>query len=126
MHSRLFLFLAILVGFQARADNLDTDSTKKVLLDKTWAVEEFDGPGHYYWAWNSDGTVCLRLHDETGDCDDTGSWTMNDGRICYELGWWGKADGMISECLRVSEPDQDRYEALLDNGLTLFKFSVLQ
>ena len=126
VHLRLVFLFALLVGFQARADNLDADSTKKVVLDKTWTVEEFDGPGNFYWTWNSDGTLCLRLHGETGNCDDTGHWTMKDGRVCYELGWWGKADGMNSECFRVSKLNQNRYGAFFDSGLTFFKFAVPQ
>ncbi len=72
IHPRLVLVFAVLVGVQARADKLDAEVTKKIPLDETWAVQEFDGPGHFYWTWNSDGTLCLRLHEETGDCDDTG------------------------------------------------------
>ena len=45
--------------------------------------------------------------------------------FAYELGWWGQADGMKSECFRISALDLDRQEALFDTGLTFFKFAVL-
>ena len=81
-HSRLVSVSALLLGLQASADKFDAGATKKIFLDKTWAVEEFDGPGHFYWTRNSNGTLCLRLHDGTGNCDDTGHWIMQDGCIC--------------------------------------------
>ena len=47
IHPRLVLVFAVLEGVQARADNLDAEVTKKILLDETWEVQEFDGPGHF-------------------------------------------------------------------------------
>ena len=85
--------------------------------------EKAYGPGENYWEWKADGSVCLRLFEKTGSCDDVGRWKLEANRICYELGWWGVP--VTSLCFHISEPTTGRYEAADDNKVRVFEFSVL-
>ena len=118
-------FIAPLAVTSVAADTLDTDSAKQV-LDRTWVQNNSAGPGEHYWAWKPDGTVCVRLYDaKQPNCDDVGQWTLEAGRVCYEIGWWSGGQADKSGCFRIAQPSNTRYQAVRDNGVSLFQFSVL-
>ncbi len=103
------------------AEPLDADSVKKVLVDRIWVQKKRAGPGENYWEWKADGSVCLRLFDKTGSCDDAGRWKLEADRICYEMGWWYWKSG----CVRISKLTAGWYEAVNDQKVRLFRFTVL-
>lgn len=119
--------LAPLALAPAAAQMLDADSTKKLLVGETWEQPSMAGPGKSYWSWHRDGTLCIRLFDTTQkSCDDTGKWTLDAGRVCYQLGWWSVSDSQDkSGCFRVSNLDGGAHAAIRDDGITMFEFSTL-
>jgi len=126
---RLLAFPLLLLlpcsGSQA-APPLGAEAAKRLISDHTWQQQQAHGPGKVYWSWKADGTVCLRTDDETGKCADTGRWTLEGNRMCYELTWWGAASGRKSACFRIVDRDKGLFEAVQDNGLTLFEFSLVR
>lgn len=115
---------ALLTALPVAAAPLDGKATRSLTADQTWQVKNMRGPGSSYWAWKSDESVCLRLTDKAGKCDDTGRWKIEGDRLCYELSWWGAANGVKSACVSVSEKAKGSFAAVQDNGLTLFEFSL--
>jgi len=124
--SFLISFFALLAGFQAAAATLDAKAARSLISDRMWQQKAGSGPGYNYWSWKSDGSVCLRTDAKSGKCADTGRWKLDAERLCYELTWWGASIGRKSACLRISDQGRGRYEALQDNGLTFFEFSVVK
>ncbi len=118
-------FIAPLAVAPAAADTLDSDSAKKV-LNRTWVQNNSGGPGAHYWTWKPDGTVCIRVYDaKQPNCDDVGQWTLEAGRVCYEIGWWSGGQADKSGCFRIAQPSNTRYQAVRDDGVPLFQFSML-
>ena len=111
---------------EATAATLDAEAVKLLVTDRTWQQPQAHGSGQLYWSWKSDGTVCLRTEDKVSKCADTGRWTLGGNRMCYELTWWGASSGRKSACFRIDDQGNGRYEAIQDNGLSLFQFSVLR
>ena len=109
------------------AETLNADGVKKVLVGKIWAEKRLAGPGENYWVWKADGSVCVRSFEKTGSCDAVGRWKLEADRVCYKLIWWVGHSGETSKCVRTSEPTTGRYkyEALDDNNVPVFKFTVL-
>ena len=125
----LSTLLALLPGFsslQAIAANLDATAAKPLVNDRMWQQPQAHGSGQLFWAWKSDGTACLRTDGKTSKCADTGKWKLEGDRLCYELTWWGKSSGRNSACFRINDHGKGQYEAIQDNGITLFEFSVLE
>lgn len=116
------LVTAMALATPAAAETLDADAARKLTSDRTWRQKPPSGPGHNYWTWKADGSVCLRLEDKRGKCADSGSWKLEGGRLCYELTWWAKSYGMNAACFRIARAGEGRFEALQDNGLPLFSF----
>ena len=119
-----FVILSLCVDQQAAAETLGAEMAKNLVSGHTWVRKPTNAVAVSYWSWKSDGTVCLRLFDKQGKCDDTGRWKMDGERVCYELGWWGGTWGIKSACFRVSDLGKGRYEALEDNGIVQFEFTV--
>ena len=117
---------ALCAGLQAADATLDAKAAKSLISGHTWRQPQPHGNAILHWSWNSDGSVCLRTEGATGKCADTGRWKLDGGRLCYDLTWWGKSIGRDSACFRISDKGGKRYEALQDNGLTLFEFSVIE
>jgi len=119
------LTLGVLANSPAEAQTLDGTAVEKLALQGTWAAENDWGN----WSWSEDNTVCLRLADQSGDCADTGTWTVNGDVMCYELTWWGKAYDVRENCFTVNSLGDDRYEALYHGGAmvsTFIHFKVLE
>jgi hypothetical protein len=110
----------------AKAVTLDADAAKGVTSDRVWQVKKPRGPGHDFWSWKSDGSVCVRLGENTGKCADTGRWTLQAEKVCYQLSWWGEVHGLKSTCFRISEQGKGRYVWLTDNAIPIHEFSVLK
>ncbi len=129
IYSRLLIqflisFFTLCASFQAAAVTLDAKAAKSLISDRMWTQNSQVGPGLRYWSWKSDGSVCLRTESKTSKCADKGRWKLDSGRLCYELEWGGASMGVKSACFRISDQKEGLYEALQDNGFTLFKFSV--
>ncbi len=107
------------------AETLNADGVKKILVGKIWAQKGIAGPGENYWEWKADGSVCVRLFEKTGSCDDVGPWKLEADRVCYKLEWWGGYAGDTPKCVRISEPTTGRYETLDDNNVPVIEFTVL-
>ncbi len=105
---------------------LDAKAAKGLTADRMWQIKKPRGPGHDYWSWKSDGSVCVRLGEKTGKCADTGRWKLDGARLCYELTWWGETHGMKSSCFRILDQGQGRYAWLSDNEFTSQEFSVVK
>ena len=121
----LMLTLGLLANSPAEAQALNGTAVQRLALQGTWAAEDAE---FGYWSWGADNTVCFRLHNQTGDCADTGTWRINDDVMCYELTWWGKSIGIRTNCFTVHVLGDDRYEALYHGGAmvsTFIHFGVL-
>ena len=121
----LIVMFALCTGTQAAAANLDAKAAKRLISGRIWQQNSRDGPGLNFWSWAPDGSVCLRTQRKNGKCADTGRWKLDGNRLCYDLEWGGLTHGAKSGCFRISEKGKGLYEALQDNGLTLFEFSVV-
>ena len=110
----------------ASAATLDAKATKILVSDRMWQQKTSSGPNYRYWSWKSDGSICLRADDKTDKCGDTGHWKLDAERVCYDLRWGGLTYGVKSACFRITDQGKGRYQALQDNGLTLFEFTVRQ
>jgi len=120
------LTLAPGVARTATANVLEASAAKALITDRTWQQQQAHGPGKLYWTWKSDGSACLRIDDGQGKCTDTGKWKLEGNRMCYELTWWGATVGRKSACFRITDKGKNQFEAVQDNGLPLFEFSVPQ
>jgi len=120
----LIPFLTLCASLPAAAATLDAKAARSLISDRMWQQKAPAGPGYNYWSWKSDGSVCLRTDGKNSKCADTGSWKLDGDRLCYKLTWWGASIGRKSACFRISDQGQGRYEALQDNGLTFFTFSL--
>ena len=121
----LMLMLGLLASSPAEAQALNGAAVQKLALQGTWVAER---TGWGYWSWGADNTVCLRLLNETEDCADTGTWTINGDVMCYELTWWGEAYDVRINCFTVHAVGDDRYETLYYGGAmvsTFIHFRVL-
>jgi hypothetical protein len=127
--SRAFVLAAMAVFLisaaqHAEAGALDAAAVKNLVSGHTWQVK-FGSGVVAFWSWKSDGTLCPR-QDKDGDCVDNGTWKLDGGRLCYELTYLGGSEGWKSNCLRIVDHGQGRYEALQDNGLTFWEFAVAE
>lgn len=122
----LVSFYALCASFPAAAKTLDATAVRSLVSDRIWQQKARSGPGLKYWSWTSDGWVCLRIEDKNGKCADTGRWKLDTDRLCYDLKWGGASLGVKSSCFRISDKGNGLYEALQDNGLTFFEFSVVK
>jgi len=122
----LISFFALCAGFQVAAATLDANAARNLISDRLWQQPQAHGSGQIYWSWKSDGSVCLRTEDKNSKCADTGHWKLEGNRVCYDLTWWGASMGRKSACFRITDKEKGPYEALQDNGFTLFKFSVVK
>jgi hypothetical protein len=120
----VFALAAVLLPSQIAAATLDGKAAGRLLSGRDMASKNIGGEGFFYWTWNADGSVCMRLQEENGKCVDTGTWKIERDRVCYAFTWWGKSDGWGANCFRVSEGAKGYYEAIQDNGMRLFEFTV--
>ena len=121
----LMLTLGLLANSPAEAQALNGTAIQKLALQGTWAAEDAE---FGYWSWGADNTVCLRLLNQTGDCADTGTWTINGDVMCYELTWWGDGADIRINCFTVRALGDGRYETLYHGGAmvsTFIHFRVL-
>lgn len=121
----LVLTLGLLPISSAEAQALDGEAIQKLALQSTWVAENAEFGN---WSWGADNTVCLRLSNQSGDCADTGTWTINGDAMCYELTWWGESGGIRINCITVHALGDGHYEALYHGGAmvsTFIHFRVL-
>lgn len=107
------------------ADTLDAKTLSGLVSGHTWQEVNSVGGGYLYWAWNPDGSVCLR-QEATGSCMDTGRWKLDGDSVCYELSWWGKSGGYNARCNRVASKGDGRYQMIPVDGVTTFDFTILK
>ena len=122
----MILLFAPCAGLQAAATTLDAKAANNLISDRVWRQQAAHGPGMIFWSWKSDGSVCLRTDEADTKCADTGRWTLENDRMCYELTWWGASMGRKSACFRIVDKGKNHFEALQDTGFTLFEFSVVK
>jgi len=120
----VFVLAAVLLPSQIAAATLDGKAAGNLLSGRDMASKNVAGEGFYYWTWNADGSVCMRLQEKNGKCADTGTWKVERDRVCYAFTWWGKSSGFAANCFRISEDAKGHYEAIQDNGMRLFEFTV--
>jgi hypothetical protein len=121
----LLSFCALCTASQAFAETLDAKAARSLVADRVWQWKVPHG-GYNYWSWKGDGSVCFQLEARNAKCADTGTWTLDGGRLCYELTWWGGSVGRKVACFRISDHGKGQYEAVSDNGLTFMDFSVVE
>jgi hypothetical protein len=107
------------------AATLDAKAARNVISGHTLQIK-FTSGTVAFWSWGSDGSLCPRASDKDSDCIDKGTWKLDGKRVCYELTWLGETEGFKSHCFRVADHGQGHYEALSDNGLTFWEFSVVE
>ena len=122
----MILLFAPCAGLQAAATTLDAKAANNLISDRVWRQQAAHGPGMIFWSWKSDGSVCLRTDEADTKCADSGRWTLENDRMCYELTWWGASMGRKSACFRIVDKGKNHFEALQDTGFTLFEFSVIK
>ena len=107
----------------ATAEELNADETQELLFRGPWQIQT--GGETNYFLWNSDGTLCVKMYDPNADnCDDSGTWTRNGAKVCYELPWWGKGVDLHDLCFNVAKTEAESYEALDGLGLPALYFSL--
>lgn len=121
----LALASAAIAG-DAQGKVLDAKAAKSLVSGRMWQAPIIGGPGHYYWSWKADGSVCLRQNQTTGKCLDTGTWKLKGNRLCYELTWYGEGLGLKSRCLRIVDEGTGLYGELEESGVATLKFSLVE
>lgn len=117
--------LAMVMAGQSGAADLGADAVSGLVGGTTWSAQVLDTQAAS-WDWKKDGTVCLRLGNTSGQCDDSGTWKLDGGRVCYRLTWWLKSYDMTSACLNVAELGNGRYEAKAVNGSRFMRFTIVR
>jgi hypothetical protein len=119
------VLLAALGALPAVAADLAAAAVGALVKGRTWTTAKVMNYARTdTWEWRADGTLCLRLDRTDGKCDDSGTWTIDDARVCYKLDWWQKSQGLSSTCFSVSDVGNGQYEAKLPSGSTVLLFSV--
>jgi len=119
----LFASAAILLCSPVSAETLDAKAVGGLVSGHVWQQKRLAGSGFMYWAWNADGSVCLR-DEKAGSCIDTGRWRLDRDSVCWELSWWGKSDGYNVRCVRVGAKGKGRYEMVPVDGVTNIEFTI--
>jgi len=119
----LFVPAAFFLCSPVSADTLDAKTVGGLVSGHTWQQKRLAGSGFMYWAWSSDGSVCLK-NEMAGSCIDTGRWKLDRDSVCWELSWWGKSDGVNSRCVRVAAKGDGRYEMVPVDGVTKIEFTI--
>jgi len=127
----LVLFVSTVVFSAGAKDSdhkfVDADMVKALAVGHTWESKKLGGaPGYAWWSWQSNGSVCLRLNENMGKCDDSGKWRVEGNRLCWQLDWFGATFGLQSTCVRIVVQGKDRYLGIDEKGSTLFDFIVLK
>src|SRR3989304_2859859 len=100
IRNAVMLCAATAVAFSSLAKGgdhkfMDAKKVKTVASGNTWETKKVGGSGGYaYWNWKADGSVCMRLEEKAGKCDDTGKWKLDGDRLCFELEWFGAQLGL--------------------------------
>jgi hypothetical protein len=118
----LLAFAAFSLPAPAAADTLDAKTLSGLVSGHTWQERSISGTD-LYWAWDSDGSVCLR-EEKTGPCMDTGRWKLDGDSVCYDLSWWGKSGGYNARCFRIADKGGGHYEMIPVSGVTTFEFTI--
>jgi hypothetical protein len=119
------VFLTMLSGSPSGAADLGSDAVQRLAAGKMWITKQIaDSRALASFEWKRDGTVCLRLTETSGKCDDSGTWRIDDARVCWEFTWWAKSQGMTSACLSVAELGKGLYEAKVASGTQFLVFTV--
>ena len=119
----LLAFAAFSLPAPAAADTLDAKTLSGLVSGHTWKQVNTVSGGYLYWAWNTDGAVCLR-QAATGSCMDTGRWKLDGDSVCHELSWWGKSSGSNVRCYRVAGKGDGHYEMIPVDGVKTFEFTI--
>jgi len=119
----MFVPAAFFLCSPVSADTLDAKVVGGLVSGHVWQTKRLAGSGFMYWAWGSDGSVCLR-QEKAGSCIDTGRWRLERDSVCYELSWWGKSEGITSRCVRVAAKGEGRYEMVPVDGVTNIEFTI--
>ena len=116
-------FAAFFLSAPVAAGTLDAKALNGLVSGHSWQVQSVSGPGHVFWAWKSDGSLCLQ-QEATGSCIDSGRWKLNGDSVCYELSWYGKSGGYNARCVRVVSKGDGHYQMVPVDGVTPFNFTV--
>jgi len=112
-------------GSWAADTTLDAKTLQTLASGHTWRAK-FYFPTPTFWSWNPDGSFCLQVSGESGKCDDTGTWKLDGNRLCYETTWWGQTTGLGAGCIRVVALGKGSYDAIQDNGMSIYTFSLVK
>jgi hypothetical protein len=115
----------LMVALPAGAADLGSDQVRNLANGAMWSTKNMLNSNQLRsFDWKKDGTLCLRLGGTDGKCDDQGTWKVEGQRMCYELTWWMKSQGMTSACFGVSDLGNGSYEATLPSGTRFMQFTV--
>lgn len=125
----LFTALAVTTVAIAKEDAkkfLDASAVKALASGHMWKVVKLVVGGYAYWEWKSDGSVCMRLEEETGSCTDKGRWKLDGNRLCWELEYFGDDLGLKSTCVDIADKGKGRYLGTNKTGTNLLDFTVIK
>lgn len=112
----------------AKAQELNAAETRALLAQGMWKTAGASG-STYYETYAPDGTLCIKENRAAEKCRDSGTWTREGAKVCYEYEWFHKSVGVHKACFYVARLDGNNYdyEAIdADNGLRLFRFTPLK
>ena len=124
-----YAVVTLLTVTPLEAGTLNADGVKKVVVGKIWSEKGLGGLfSSSFWEWKANGSLCLRLFEKTGTCDYKGHWNFEADRVCYILERRAGQSGTKSKCVRIAQPKAGLYEyqALGDNNVFVFEFTVLK
>lgn len=119
--------LFIAMSATAKAQQLNAAETQALLAQGTWKSAGDTGTASYE-IFAPDGTLCIKKNRAAEKCRDSGTWTREGTKVCYKYEWYLESTGARQACFHVARLDGDSYdyEAIdADNGLRLFRFTVL-
>jgi hypothetical protein len=125
LFSLVISFFALCPGSKAADTTLDAKALHTLASGHTWRAK-FYFSSLTFWSWNPDGSFCLDVNSESGKCDDTGTWKLDGDRLCYKTTWWGQTTGLGAGCIRVVGLDKGGYDAIQDNGMPQYNFSLVK
>ena len=120
--SRVSVLISFAAAAQTAADHLTADQLKNLVSGRTWAIawqRDLTNPSTLtYWDFKADGSVCARfVGGKVKDkCADDGKWRLQGEALCWQLQRIGETYGYKSVCVRIRKVDEERYEAIAQDG----------
>ena len=116
------LFGSLAAHAQATAEGQNAEQMKGLVIGRTWALSfqgNLSNPSTVtYWDFKADGSVCARFSGSKAKdkCADDGTWQLKGEVLCWNLQRIGETYAYKSVCVRARKVDEQRYEAIAQDG----------